>query len=290
MSCVPWKLVNAGSSGVAARRICGLAVEAFEVHVRHEPVVVELQALDALLADRARWLDLVPGRVDVAPERRHPGSVHAVKRAVARLEPLPEACRAAVAVAIRPVLVADVPHAERRVRAVSLGQPSHQVLPEAPEVGARRAEVHAVAVASPMSLRIDRQHVRIGARQPRRLGGGRRAEAGADAAIREQVHHAVEPFESVPILGRLKGRPGEDARAGDVHPGFLHEPDVFAPDGLLLVAHRGTPLLGVPVAAVEEAAAPHRRAGGPSRRADLLFSHRSSPQPRTAPNERPFCQ
>ena len=75
-----------------------------------------------LLTDRTRRFDEVPIGVRVAPEGRPPGVVERIERPILGLEPFDEGGAAQLAVALAAVLVGNVPHGERGVIGVPLGQ------------------------------------------------------------------------------------------------------------------------------------------------------------------------
>lgn len=229
-----------------------------------EPLVVEGLARVADRRGGARRVDVLEARVPLAPEGGAPGLVDGVDRAVRRPQPAAEVGGAGVAVAGGDgdaVLVVHVPHGQRRVAAVALG--------EARGDGRRGRAVVRVAVADRATgaelvahaLGGDRQGVGMAAVEPDRRRHGRGAEVDADAVLVQQIDHPVEPAEVVlPRRGFEEG-PGEDPDADHGDAGLPHQPDVVLPDGF-------RPLLGVVVPTEGE---PGEALGGGRRHGSLPF-------------------
>ena len=102
-----------------------LGAEAVEQLVGREAAKVEPVRRVAVAGRPPWWLDLLPVVVVLAPERRAPRIVQRVERLVPLLQPAPERRRTGVAVAVgvvAAVLVVHVPHRQRGMRRVSIGQ------------------------------------------------------------------------------------------------------------------------------------------------------------------------
>ncbi|CAM5550247.1 hypothetical protein SALBM311S_01472 [Streptomyces alboniger] len=196
-------------------------------------------------------MDLRPVAVALAPEGGAPGLVEGVEGAVPVLEPAPEAGGGLVAPVVGAVLVVDVPHREGRVVAVAGGEVLGDGGGVAAVGGARVREVLASAPPLGAAVLVDGQGVGVQMAHPGRRGGGRGCQDDADAARVHQVHQPVQPAEVPLPRAGFELRPGEDAEGDGVDAGGPHEADVLVP-GLL------GPLLGVVVAAVEDAAVRHR--------------------------------
>ena len=165
-----------------------------------EPLVVQrLGGVDGRRGEPGR-VDVLEVAVALAPEGRAPGLVDRVDRAVRGGEPAAEVGGAGRAVAGGDgdaVLVVDVPHRQRRVVAVALG--------ELPRDGGRGPTVVVVAVADGRpgaelvahALGGHRQRFGVGPVEPdgRYDGGG--AEVDADAVLVQQVQEPVQPAEVV---------------------------------------------------------------------------------------------
>ena len=99
---------------------------------------------------------------------------------------------------------------------------------------------------------VDRQHVGIGRGEPGGLRGGGRRQAGEDPVFRQQVHHPIEPSEGEGLFVGLQRDPAKHPHRGHIDAGQSHQPHIFLPDRLAVVAERGGPLLRIIVAAKGE--------------------------------------
>src|SRR5690348_7982628 len=124
------KLVVTGTPGVTSCRVSASPPVAFQVHIGHEAPVVKQQPLYAILTVRARWDDLLPRRVGMAPESREPAAIDLLKRTITGLQPGSEVRRAALAVAPGAILVAHMPEQQGVMVAVAFGQAPRQSLRE----------------------------------------------------------------------------------------------------------------------------------------------------------------
>ena len=224
--------------GVAGQQLAGA-----------EPGEVELLGRVGERGRDPRRLDLVPGRVDLAPDRAAPGLVQPADLAVPRLEPVPERPRRPVAVAgrdVAAVLVADVPHGHGRVLAVTLRHAPGQIDGRLPVRRGARAVALPRAEREAPAVRGDRQDLGVGRDQPRRGRGRGRGQVDPDALLGQQVKHPVQPACGQPARRGLQLGPGEHPDRDQVHARLRHQPDVLGPGGL-------RPLLGVVVAAVRDA-------------------------------------
>lgn len=237
----------------------GLGTVVAEELVGREPVEVDGLRRVRERQRRAGWQHLLPRGVALAPERGAPGGVECVDRAVPGLQPTAERLGGDVAVAVRVVaaeLVRHVPEPHGGVVAVAFGGGADQgesVL--AVDRGARAERLAATGPAGG-AVGDDGQDLGVRGGEPRRCGGGARAEVDPDARAVQQLDDGVERGEVVLALPRLDVRPAEDVDRDEVHAGLAHEPDVLDP-------HLGVPLLGVVVAPEREARrAEAERAGG----------------------------
>nr|BFF26689.1 hypothetical protein GCM10025732_46540 [Glycomyces mayteni] len=232
--------------GVRLAQEVALLLVVLQHGVGGEPLEVELVGGVGEVLGGARGEDLVPFPVVLAPERAPPRGVERLQRAVLRFEPDAERPLGVLGVGGRTVLVVDVPHGERGVLGVPLGEGGGDAPGRLPVGG--RADVVGVArsvdLPDPVGAHVER--VGVGEGEPRRRGGGRGREVDTDAPGVELVQDRVEPREVVLAFARLQPRPGEHADGDEVDPGLAHEEDVVVPDLL-------GPLLGVVVAAVAQA-------------------------------------
>ena len=192
----------------------------------------------------ARRVDLVQAGVVLAPEGGAPGLVDRLDGAVGAGQPAAEVCGAGVAVAGRDgdaVLVVDVPHRQRRVVAVALGEAGGDARGGGAVGGAAVADGAARAELLAHALRRHRQRLGVCPVEPGGWCHGGRAEVDADAVGVQQVEHPVEPAEVVLPLGGFQQGPGEDPHAHHRDAGLPHQPDVLLPDVF-------RPLFGVVVA------------------------------------------
>ena len=230
--------------GVPPDRVA-LEHEALEQRVGAEPLEVEPVRRVRHARRLPRGIDLVPGAVDLAPERRAPRGVERVERPVAPLEPGAEVRDGCLVVAVgdrSAVLVVHVPHHDGGVVRVPLGE----------LLGDRRAARRYSGLLGETMPREPNPSVTPSRVTGRACGYAFQNHAGGTVvgvprstsmpAPREQVEHLVEEREVVLALARLEQRPGEDADAHEVDAGLAHELDVLEP-GL------ARPLLGVVVAA-----------------------------------------
>ena len=200
---------------------------------------------------RIRHADLAPVREAVRPEAAPPRLVERFECEVLLLEPLAEDLVAERTFAAGVVFVRDVPHRERGVAAVALGELCVDDLALLAVDGRGRAVVVAVAL-------LFAQGVGVGARRmhaadlgillghPVGLGAGGRGEDDRHLRTLGAGHDVVDESEvEEPLLGLERG-PGEDADRGGVDAGQLEEAEV-------LVHRAGDvgPLVGIVVPAVE---------------------------------------
>ena len=226
-----------------------LLAEAVEQQLGGEAFEVELTRRIHVSHHRFREVDLTPVAVALTPERRAPVLVESVQRPVSLTKPVPKSRTALIAEALRVILVADVPHRQSRVVAVSLRERSRNPLAALAVHRRRRAEVRPTSDSDLPSFPVRGKHLRMLAGEPRRRGRVRRAEVHRDAVIMQDVHHLVEPSEIQSTIGGLQRRPREDSDAHQSHAGLLHERSIFQPD-------LTRPLIRVVVAAVDDAGEP----------------------------------
>jgi hypothetical protein len=212
---------------------------------RQEPAEVQCLRGVGQVAGGPGSGDLGPVGVALAPEAGRPRLVERGQVAVTLAQPVPEGGVGEFAVAVGAVLVVHVPHGQRRVPAVPLGEGGGDL-----GAGALvRGRVHAVgvpaAVPQPDPLGGDRQRLRVGVAEPGRRGRRRSGQDDPDARRVQAVQGAVQPAPLVPPGGGLQARPAEHADGDQGDPGLAHQPDVGVPDRL-------RPLLRVVVAAVPD--------------------------------------
>lgn len=165
-----------------------------------EPLVV--QGLPRVADGRRgpRRVDVLEAGVALAPEGGAPGFVDGVDRAVRRLQPAAEVGGAGVAVAGGDgdaVLVVHVPHRQRRVVAVALGEARGDVRGGRAVVRVAVAYRGAGAELVAHALGGHGQRVGVLAVEPDRWRHGGRAQVDADAVVVQQADDAVQPAEVV---------------------------------------------------------------------------------------------
>lgn len=225
----------------------------------------------ATVGGRGGRRDVVPLGVVLAPERRAPGLVEGVDRAVALAQPLAKRDVRGGRVVVRhgrAVLVVDVPHDDGGVVGVALRERAGDA-GDRLAVGGRRRRHHAAgSEAEFRALRGLHPRLRVGGEEPRGGRRGGRAEVDRDAVVVQQSEDLVEPREVEFALAHLDEAPREHADADEVHARLAHQPHVVAP-------RVARPLLGVVVAAVGEAI--DLGEGGSRKRASVRCHGRATP-------------
>jgi hypothetical protein len=154
--------------------------EAFQQGVRYEPG--EVQPAGGV-RPRARYLgraDLIPGRVALAPEPRVPRVVQRVQVAVLVPQPGAEGVRAAWRVGDGAVFIADVPHGQRRVPGVPLGERARDPGRVLAVDQRRGVVVQSVAEAEDVPVACDGERFLVLVGQPGRRRRGGRGQVDAD--------------------------------------------------------------------------------------------------------------
>ena len=131
------------------------------------------------------------------------------------------------------VLVAHMPHVQRRVVAVPLCQPGVDLRHLAAVIRGGVAGVVACAIHIGLALLIHAQHRGIFFRHPRGTGTAGGCQNGLHTIAVEHVHHFIQPRKVVYTVLWLQKAPGEDAHVHLVDAGLFGFAHILLPDGVL---------------------------------------------------------
>ncbi len=215
-----------------------------------EALPLQVQAHDAGLAVDEGGLYLVEIVVAMAPKESPPGAVELFDVIVVFLSQIFTEFRyTVVAVAFPAELVGDVVHDHAGMGAEPLRQLSVYEGHLLPVDGGAHAVVVASAVVLPHAHLVHPHGLGVFCVQPGGAGSRGRGQHGVDAVLIEPVYDLRQPVKIVLSLLGLQHRPGKNAYAGAVDAGLLHQLHVLLQD-----VRPVQPLLGIVVAAVDEAA------------------------------------